>query len=116
MPKLTLDSKSVDAAFQNSKIIARNTYYSLRVTAPKSESGKLLVISSKKTGNAVTRNLIKRRLKSIFSQKKIYLLNRDVIIICNKQITTLAFQDLTNQLSKDLQKFYPTDSNISINA
>ncbi|RTL07091.1 ribonuclease P protein component [Candidatus Dependentiae bacterium] len=60
--------------------------------------GRLLIVSSKKVGNAPKRNLLKRRLKHIFFQKKIYDKGFDWILIARKKATKLTFATLEKKL------------------
>jgi len=63
-----------------------------------SSFGRILLIIPKKVGNAPKRNLIRRRIKSIFYKEKLYLLNYDFIFLINKDILKLNFLDIKNIL------------------
>ena len=56
--------------------------------------GRILIITPKKTGNAAKRNLIRRRLKSIFYENKLYDLEYDWIIIIEKPAIGLSFKQI----------------------
>ena len=58
---------------------------------------------SKKIGNAVTRNLYKRRIKTIID-KNIYKNNFNCIIILRKSVLESNFQDLEKELNYSLKK------------
>ena len=58
---------------------------------------------SKKIGNAVTRNLYKRRIRSIID-KKVYNNNFNCIIILKKSALDASFEDLTKDLFFALDK------------
>lgn len=58
---------------------------------------------SKKIGNAVTRNLYKRRIRSIID-KKVYNNNFNCIIILKKSATEASFEELSNDLIFALDK------------
>lgn len=64
----------------------------------KKEFGRILVITSKKTGIAAKRNRIRRRLKSIFYNKKLYEKKIDCIIIIKKDGINLSFEQLEDLL------------------
>ncbi len=65
--------------------------------APKQEpSARILIITPRKSGNAPERNRIRRRLKSIFYQHKLYEGPRDYLILISTPAMTLSF----NQLEK----------------
>lgn len=53
----------------------------------------------KKIGNAVTRNKLKRRIKSIIdNNKEIYEQNKNYIIIAKKETINLSYQELEKEL------------------
>ena len=58
---------------------------------------------SKKIGNAVTRNLYKRRIRSIID-KKVYNNNFNCIIILKKSAVDASFQELEKDLMYGLNK------------
>lgn len=75
------------------------------IFAPKQDDfSKILVIASKKYGNAPKRNKFKRRLKNIFFNKKYYELNSDIAVKpLNKK--TSSYHDLENQIDIAIKKF-----------
>lgn len=66
--------------------------------APTDKQGKILMIVSAKSGNAVVRNLFKRRIKSIFREQSLYLLPYDFIIIGYKTGVENSFSQLESLL------------------
>lgn len=73
------------------------------LTAPSAYSfGRILIIASKKVGNAPTRNLLRRQVKAIFYQNKLYQHKKDCIIIFNKTVTKLSFEQLQNLLIRHI--------------
>ena len=67
------------------------------------EFGKILIIIPKKSGKAFQRNLIKRRLKAIFYEEKLFETPSIYIIFVYKTAIELDFQDLKNFLVKNLK-------------
>lgn len=67
----------------------------LRAPAQK-EFGRVLIIASRKVGNAPERNLIRRRIKSIFYEEKLFSLPFDCVVIAQKSIVSLSFEQLKN--------------------
>lgn len=60
---------------------------------------KFGITFTKHIGNAVTRNKLKRRIKSIIdSNKNIYQNNQNYIIIAKKQTLDLTYQELEKEL------------------
>ncbi len=60
--------------------------------------GRILIITPRKVGNAPQRNLLRRRLKAIFREEKIFEKSHDMIIYCRKGAAGLTFQDLKSLL------------------
>ena len=48
------------------------------------EFGRILAITSRKVGNAPERNRIRRRLKALFYQNKLYIYQQDCFVIIKK--------------------------------
>lgn len=67
---------------------------------------------SKKCGNAVRRNKIKRQLRMIVdNNKKLFAANRDYIIMVKKDILNLKFQDMEEKLVNLLEKGNKNEKN-----
>jgi ribonuclease P protein component len=90
----------IDTLFNTAKAAYKNKELVI-LTAPSSFSfGRVLIITSKKVGNAPERNLIRRQLKSIFYQNKLFEKQRDCIIITRSEIKQLSFQQLESIIKK----------------
>lgn len=102
--KLTVSSKEAKTVFQTSEIISRSTYFNIRAHSlgSKNQLGKLLIVISKKIGNAVVRNLVKRRLKAIFYQEELYKYNSYLMIICKPNIEKIAYKALKDFLLHEI--------------
>ena len=66
--------------------------------------GRILVITPRKSGNAPERNLIRRRLKHIFYEDKLYEKPFDCIVIISKQSIDLNFDKLKSILNNVIQE------------
>src|SRR3990167_11050405 len=62
--------------------------------------GRFLAITPRKAGNAPQRNLIRRRLKHIFFEDKLYEQPFDCVVIVSKEAINLSFQELKKILHK----------------
>lgn len=67
-------------------------------TQKQSTIGRILVVLSKKIGNAPSRNLLKRRVKAIFMAEKGYEKGFDWVLIARKKATLLSFANLQKKL------------------
>lgn len=85
----------VDTLFKNARIAAKTSYATLLVGATTKEYGRLLLMISKKTGNAPQRNKLRRRLKDIFYKEQLFLCKKEWVFIAkSKDINHLSFDDL----------------------
>jgi ribonuclease P protein component len=100
--------KEIQNLFKKSYTILHKAEIDIKI-APKMENfGKILIITPKNIGNAPKRNLIRRRIKSIFYQEKMYNLGYDFIAFCKKGITNFGFEEIKNIFQSILTKI-PSD-------
>ena len=88
----------VDAAFKAAKPRKKVRGFTLLAAPKAEETGKLLVIISKAVGKAHERNLLRRRLKSIFYEEGCYKHPFTFILIAYKPALEWSFEDLKNFL------------------
>ena len=60
--------------------------------------GRILIVTSRKVGTAPKRNLLRRRLKAIFYEEKLFQHSYDVVVYCRKSATDLSFEELKTLL------------------
>lgn len=68
--------------------------------------GKLLIVTPRKTGSAPKRNLLRRRLKAIYYQEKLYTIAAIGIIILYDHATTLSFDELKTFLTSGFMSYH----------
>ena len=78
-------------------------YFNIYIEYNTNDYYKFGISVSKKVGNAVTRNRIKRQIKDIID-KKIYKNNFKCIIIVKKGILDLSYQEISNEVIFALTK------------
>ncbi|MBM18317.1 MAG: ribonuclease P protein component [Epsilonproteobacteria bacterium] len=88
--------KELDSFFKHAKRVYRNQAFTILANPKQQDIARILVIIPKKYGNAPARNLIKRRLKSIFWEEQLYTKKNDIIFIVRPDAKKLSFQDLKN--------------------
>lgn len=88
----------VDTLFQNAKPTLKSKYAIILAAKAKKDFGRILIVISKKVGHAPTRNRLRRRLKTIFYEEKLYDLKYDFIFITRKPILELSFQNIKELL------------------
>lgn len=91
-------ASQVDALFTESKIALKNQYVTILAAPAKKDFGRLLSVISKKIGCAPIRNKLRRRLRAVFYENKIYEKQYDFIFIPRTSITKLSFQEIQNLL------------------
>ncbi len=62
------------------------------------EFGRILIVTPRKVGSAPERNLIRRRIKAIFTEHKLYQRHYDGIALIGRDATKLSYQDLIRYL------------------
>ena len=103
MPRLvrqitSFTSKELRALFKKARIVCRHTGLDIKQAPSSGEIGKIVVITPRKIGSAPVRNKIRRQLKSIFYQDKLYLHKTDIVIYCKKDSADLSYATLKELL------------------
>lgn len=86
--------REIDYLFKNARRVFRSELCTILLAPRQAEFGRILIVASRKVGNAPQRNLIRRRIKSIFYEEKLYERNFDCVIIVQKKATDLSFAQL----------------------
>jgi ribonuclease P protein component len=90
----SLTQREIDALFKRAKSVLKKEGLDIRL-APKSlPNAKILLVVSRKTGNSPQRNLLKRRIKSIFYEEQLFSQEFDWIIVSRSQACALSFDQI----------------------
>ncbi len=82
-----------------------NNYYKIFYLKKDTYKPHFGIAVSKKWGNAVTRNKIKRQLRNIIDlNKSLFKNNTDYIIMIKKDYNSLSFEEKVNELGNLLRK------------
>jgi ribonuclease P protein component len=92
--------KELDHFFTEAKSPKKNQAFTFLIAPAQADFGRILVVASRKYGNAPERNLLKRRLKAIFWEEKLYTKKIDFAVIARPagkeydfdQLKTLVLQ------------------------
>ena len=100
----------IDYAFKNAKINSQVLGLKL-LEAPllcsdseEKRIGKILIVTPRKSGKSHERNKIRRQVKSIFYEEKLYENHIASILLVYKQAQKLTFDNLKTFLTNALQK------------
>lgn len=89
----------IDYAFKNARRVLAQPGIHILLAPKQKELGRILVIASRKTGNAVHRNKLKRQIRSIFNENKLFEYPFDCIVIF-KSSAEFLFEDLKTYMLK----------------
>ncbi len=94
------DKREIRELFKTAKPQIKDRGLEIRLAPKKLDYGRILIVTPRKAGNAVERNRIRRRLKSIFFEQRLYEQSFDCIVLVTKSATTLSFEELKQLLLK----------------
>lgn len=97
------EKKDFDKAFKLKNQI-KSKYYYIYISPNNEENYRFGICVSKKIGNAVTRNKIKRRIKDIIDKSKLQFLNKDYIIVLKKSVKDAQYLELKEDLISVFKK------------
>lgn len=100
----SFSEKEVSFLFKKARRALRSSGLDILCAPATQPQGRILVITSRKVGSAPKRNLIRRRLKSIFFEENLFELGIDCIVIIKKAGINLEFEALKELLIKALKK------------
>ena len=73
--------KELDHFFNTAKCKKKNQAFTFLIAPATLEFGRILIIASRKYGNSPERNLLKRRLKAIYWEEKLYEKMTNLMVI-----------------------------------
>ena len=103
-------NKEIKQSFKSSKLL--NKVFGLKLLkAPlydnTKEFGKLLTVGSRKSGKAHERNLIRRRIKAIFYEEKLFENQNIFIILVYKEAKRFSFDQIKSFLVSSIKPKQP---------
>lgn len=101
----SFSQNEIDQLFKRAQTCVKKKGLDIRLAPKASQLGKILIVIPRKAGNAPERNLLKRRLKSIFYEEQLFEKAFDWIVLAHSQeVNTILFIDLRTILLDAYQK------------
>lgn len=102
--KLTqFTKKEIDQLWKKAHPALKHDGFLLLQSPRQGEFGRILIVTPKKVGKAPVRNKLRRQVKSIFYENKIFDQKHDWIFFARPAATKLTFQELQDLLLKAMQ-------------
>lgn len=101
--------RELDHFFAIAKCAKKNQAFTFLIAPSHCPFGRILVIASKKYGNAPERNKLRRRLKAIYANHRLYEHNVDLAIIARPSGKNYDFDKLTSTLLDIFKNLRPHD-------
>jgi len=100
-----LRSSEYKQVAQQGRRAASSAFVVVTAMREASAPSRLGITASRRVGNAVARNRVKRRIREWFRQTRAdWGRSRDVVVIARQPATLLAFEELNRQLSGLLKR------------
>lgn len=86
--------QEVTQAFKMARRVKVDPAFTLLRSPGQKSFGRILIVTSRKVGSAPQRNKIRRQIKAIFYQNRLFLTPFDYIFIAKKPSIALSFEQL----------------------
>ena len=96
MSKFT--KREIEALFKNARRVLKHQACTILLAPRCADFARILIVASRKVGNAPERNLVRRRIKAIFYEEKLFEAAFDCIIILSHKSVDVPFDQLKNLL------------------
>lgn len=94
----------IDLLFQTGKAVYKSKEFVILTAPCLLLSGRVLLITSRKVGNAPERNLLRRRGRAIFYEEKLFELKKHCVVIFKAPAKNLSFDQFKQILKKSMAK------------
>lgn len=91
--------KEIDIFFKSARAVFKSPAFTILVAPRTQQHARLLIVTPRKVGNAPERNKLKRRLRAIFYEEKLFLGLYDMGVIARKQAIVLSFAQLKDTIT-----------------
>lgn len=94
--------QEIQDLFKTTRLVHHQLPMLIRIGPAQKKVGRLLVVTPKAVGSAPIRNKLRRRLKSLFYQEKLYALGKDCIVLARQGAGELTYEQLRDLLRNTL--------------
>jgi len=98
------NQQEIQNLFDNASTAYKSKELTILVAPSLLPHGRILIITPKKIGGAPVRNKLRRRVKSIFYEHKLYAFSKDLAFIPKPGIDIYSFEKLETILIKALKE------------
>jgi|GEM_PF-307979 len=108
--------KEIDYLFQTGKAIYKSKELVLLTAPCLLHFSRVLLITSRKVGNAPERNLLRRRGRAIFYEEQLFEQHKHCVIIFKPSAKNLSFDQLKEILVRSIEKsnkIYPPEGQLT---
>ena len=92
--------EEIKKLFKTARSVITIPGLSIKKAPKQAEIARILIVTPKKVGNAPERNLMRRRLKSIFYEQQLYEKPYDLIVFVDKEALKIPFSTLQELVTK----------------
>ena len=96
-------AREIDCVF-NKKKSSGNDSFVIYISDSGNEHFRYSISIGRKYGNAVSRNLCKRRIREIVHANKDYITNKDLVIVVKKDASKLSYKMMKTKIEELLVK------------
>ncbi|MBS1986589.1 ribonuclease P protein component [Candidatus Dependentiae bacterium] len=104
-PRESFNTQEAALFFRQARRIVRHPAFDILLANRATQHPKLLVVTSRRTGNAVQRNRIRRRIKAIFHEQQPLSSSYDCAFVIKKAGMTLPFDQLVALVAASLSSY-----------
>lgn len=97
-------STEIAQIFKTARRALRHPGLDILCTPAAQETARILVITPRKAGTSPQRNLVRRRLKSLFYENKFCDLGFDCVVIIKPDGVDVSFEELTKLVTDALDR------------
>ncbi|HBY06091.1 TPA: hypothetical protein DEG75_04060 [Candidatus Dependentiae bacterium] len=101
---------SIPEIIKRSKRLVNNQWIDIRTTPAVGRKGRLIAVAPRRAGNAIVRNLFKRRARALFREKNLAETGFDWILFAKRDVHLCTFAAMQNLVCAGFLQLSPSSS------